>query len=394
MRILFVNDGVGDAGGVQQYLAAVALALRARGHELALFHVDALRSAADSPIGAGAPHFCTTTAGTQAAVAAARAWAPTLVFSHNMRDLDAEALLAREAPVVKMMHGYFGTCIGGHKMHAFPRPEVCGRRFGAACAALYLPRHCGRWNVGSLARDYAWARRQQALLEGYAALVVASEHMRLEYLRHGVAPERVISNPLFPSDVPPRAAPAPAAFHVLFLGRMTSLKGGDVLIRAVAQASRALHAPLALTLAGDGPARAAWATLARSLGVDARFPGWVDAAGRASLYEAASVVAVPSVWPEPFGLTGLEGGAYGAAAVGFDVGGISSWLHDGENGWLVNPRDGADGLARALVEAATDAASLAKRRAGARRMAERLSLGRHVDALEAVFGAAATRRSV
>ncbi|MDE3217287.1 MAG: hypothetical protein KGO03_12835, partial [Gemmatimonadota bacterium] len=92
MRILFVNDGVGDAGGVQRYLEAVAGAMRRRGHAIALLHLDRLRAPDDSPVGAEAAHFCIAELGTERAVAAAVSWRPTVVFSHNMRALDADRL--------------------------------------------------------------------------------------------------------------------------------------------------------------------------------------------------------------------------------------------------------------------------------------------------------------
>ncbi|HEX8715641.1 MAG TPA: glycosyltransferase family 4 protein [Gemmatimonadaceae bacterium] len=390
MRILLVNDGVGDAGGVQTYLSAVARRLRGRGHELALLHLDRLRAQADSPAGATAPHFCVDDAGVSGAVRAAAAWRPDVAFSNNMRALSVDARLMQHMPVVKMVHGYVGTCIGGFKMHAFPRPVACDRKFGMACVALYLPRHCCQWSVRALATQYRWARAQHALLTRYAAIVAPSEHMEREYVRHGVPASRVVANPLFAAEMPVRPAPLPGDFRVLFIGRMTSLKGGDVLIRAAAQAAAELGVDIPLTLAGDGPAREDWQALAESLGVRAEFPGWVSGVRRVELFRAASVVAVPSVWPEPFGLTGLEAGAYGAAAIGFNVGGIASWLHDGENGWLVNANEGAGGLARALVEARAHDATLRALRVGARRVAERLSLSRHADVLERVLAAART----
>ncbi len=385
MRILLVNDGVGDAGGVQTYLTAIARRLRGRGHELALLHVDRLRAPSDSPVGVTAPHFCVDESGATAAVRAAAAWRPDIAFSHNMRALSVDKQLLDRMPVAKMVHGYIGTCIGGFKMHAFPHAAVCDRRFGISCVALYLPRHCCQWSVGALTKQYAWARSQHALLNRYAAIVAPSEHMQREYVRNGVPASRVVANPLFAADMPVRPAPLPNEFRALFVGRMTSLKGGDVLIRAAAQATAQLGVKIPLTLAGDGPAREQWALLAESLEVPAEFPGWVDGARRTELFRAASVVVVPSVWPEPFGLTGLEGGAYGAAAIGFNVGGIGSWLHDGENGWLVNANDGMAGLARALAEAQAHDATLRALRVGARRVAERLSLSRHVDVLERVL---------
>ncbi|MDE3053566.1 MAG: glycosyltransferase family 4 protein [Gemmatimonadota bacterium] len=388
MRILFVNDGVGDAGGVQRYLEAVAGAMRRRGHAIALLHLDRLRAPDDSPVGAEAAHFCIAELGTERAVAAAVSWRPTVVFSHNMRALDADRLLCARAPVVKMMHAYSGTCIGAQKMHSFPRRVACDRRFGFGCVLLYFPRHCSEGSVHALASHYAWAREQRAIWDGYRRVIVASDHMRREYERNGIPAGRLATNPLFASDVPAQPAPAPQEFGILFLGRMTALKGGDQLVRAAHLASRQIGQPVRLTMAGDGPARRAWERLSATLGVNAEFPGWVTGTRRDALYHAASLVAVPSLWPEPFGLTGLEAGAHGVPAVAFDVGGIRAWLRDGENGWLVDPRSGARGMARALVEAWNNPGGLAERRSGARRVAERLSLDRHVTALETLLAEA------
>ncbi|HYJ78299.1 MAG TPA: glycosyltransferase, partial [Longimicrobiaceae bacterium] len=196
MRILFANDGVGDAGGVQEYLAAVMRELAGRGHAAALLHLDPVRPGEASPAPAEAPHFCLAERGTDAALAAVRGWGPDVVFSHNMRPLDVERALLDALPVVKMMHGYFGTCIGGQKAHLFPRPEPCARTFGPACLALYLPRRNGRASLPYLARQWSWAREQNALFGRYAAVVGASGHMRREYVRNGVDPARAHSIPL------------------------------------------------------------------------------------------------------------------------------------------------------------------------------------------------------
>jgi glycosyltransferase involved in cell wall biosynthesis len=213
--------------------------------------------------------------------------------------------------------------------------------------------------------------------------------MRREYVRNGVDEAKAHAIPLF-STLRPLDAPvaAPAEFRVLFLGRMTRLKGGDVLIRAAAEASRRAGRPVPLTMSGDGPQRPEWEALARALGVDATFPGWVDAAARLRLLDGASVLAVPSVWPEPFGLVGLEAGSRGVPAVAFDVGGIGEWLTDGVNGRLVPgdpPR--VDALADALAWAAANPEALAALRPGALAAARRMSVEAHVEALERVLAA-------
>ena len=391
MRILFANDGIGDAGGVQTYLAAVMPALAARGHDVALLHLDPLRGGEGTPAPAGSPHFCIAERGMEGALGDAQAWGPEVVFSHNLRPLEVERRMLDAWPVVKMMHGYFGTCIGGQKTHLFPRAEPCGRVFGPACLALYVPRRDGRLSLPYMAEQWRWASEQNALFVRYAAVVTASGHMRREYVRNGVPDSRAHAIPLFSTLVPAdQPALAPDPFRILFLGRMTRLKGGDFLIRAVADASARLGRALPLTMSGDGPQRAEWETLARGLGVAAEFPGWVDAEARLRLIRAASVLAVPSVWPEPFGLVGLEAASQGVPAVAFDVGGIGEWLAEGENGRLAPgdpPRPGA--LADLLAWAARDPDALNAMRPRALATAGRMTVDAHVMRLEQVLASSA-----
>jgi glycosyltransferase involved in cell wall biosynthesis len=389
VRILFANDGIGDAGGVQNYLAAVMPALARRGHEVALLHLDPLRPDAPSPAPAGAPHFGMAEMGMDAALFAALAWGPDLAFVHNMRPLQVDRRLCAAVPTIKFMHGYFGTCVSGQKAHLFPRPQPCGKPLGPGCIPIYATRRCGRMRPGYVAEGYRWANEQNGMFGGYASIVTASRHMRDEYVRNGAPPHRVHAIPLFPTIEGEPTAPPPE-LRVLFLGRMTPVKGGDVLIRAVAEASARLGRPIPLTMAGDGPQRAEWERLAARLGVDATFVGWVDDDGRAALFRAASVLAVPSVWPEPFGLVGLEAGVFGVPSIAFDVGGVRDWLAPGVNGWLVpGALPSARALADALVHAARNPDLLARMRVAAREAAERMSLARHVQALERVLAAAA-----
>jgi glycosyltransferase involved in cell wall biosynthesis len=69
------------------------------------------------------------------------------------------------------------------------------------------------------------------------------------------------------------------------------------------------------------------------------FTGWLDRGALAALYEQAAVFALPSAWPEPFGIVGLEAMSAGLPVVATDVGGVRQWLADGETGIAVRPRD-------------------------------------------------------
>jgi glycosyltransferase involved in cell wall biosynthesis len=385
MRILIANDGFGDAGGVQTYLDAVIANFASRGHDLALAYCSKEGTIDASGI-AGTLRRFHVQAGADAAFTAIREWAPDICYSHNMDDVRVDRRLGTLSPIVKFMHGYFGTCIGGLKTHGFPAPVACDRVYGPACAALYFPRRCGQRSPLAFVRQWRAAESHRSVRDVYAAFVVASEHMRREYVRSGIDESRVRANPLFSTErVVDRLLPPPKDPHVAFLGRMTPLKGGDLLIKAVAHAAVRLSRDIRVTFVGDGPARSDWESLAARMGVRCEFVGWKKGDERWPLLSDASVVAVPSVWPEPFGLVGLEAGALGIPAVAFDVGGVSEWLRDGVNGVAVRAPAAAEGFGSALADLLADRARQVCLRAGARHVAREMTVGRHVDRLEAIF---------
>jgi glycosyltransferase involved in cell wall biosynthesis len=389
MRILVANDGGSDVGGVQTYLDTVIAALEARGHPIAFAYCNDRGSDGAGGVSRRLHRFHLAGARRREALDALREWAPDVCYSHNMADLGVDRDLQGIAPVVKFMHGYTGTCVSGQKMHAFPRPVVCDRIFGPACAALYLPRRCGRLNPMVLLEQWRWTVAQRSLFEAYAAIVVASEHMRREYVRNGCDAARVHVNPLFPTDALDVAvSPGPAGPHVVFLGRMTKLKGGDLLIRAVRHAAARLEGPIRLTMAGDGPQRQDWQALAGRLGVPCTFTGWLNGTDRRTLLRSASVVAIPSLWPEPFGLVGLEAGALGVPAIAVDAGGVRQWLRAGVNGVAVHEPASGRSFGDALASLLGDRVTLAALREGAYRVAREMTLAAHVDRLEPILESA------
>jgi len=384
MKILVAQDALHAEGGVESYLAAIIPALRSRGHSIALLFVRRgggapLVGAIDGPIvGVDGQDI-------DRAFAELRAWRPDVCFSNNMAPLDVESRALAEWPVVKFMHGYFGTCVSALKTHEFPRGVACHRTLGPACLGLYGPRHCGVLTPAALVKGYRWARSQQRLLTRYATIVIASEHMAEEYAKHGAPRDRLAMLPLFPSL--PVQAPMDAAGKdtVLFLGRMTSLKGGDVLIKAVSRAASTLQRPVRLVMGGDGPQRPSWMQLAAKEGIDAEFPGWLDKNRRINALEQASVLAVPSIWPEPFGLVGLEAAARGVPSVGFDTGGIRQWLHDKVSGLLVPPAEGQHGMAKALAMVLDQVDLRDRLSKGAIATARQMSVDAHAGGLEIVL---------
>jgi glycosyltransferase involved in cell wall biosynthesis len=229
-------------------------------------------------------------------------------------------------------------------------------------------------------------------------VAVASRALFDEYRRHGVAEERLRLVPLFPPEqAPDREPPSlrPRALdRVLMIGRLTDLKGGRLLVRALSDAGRALGRQLTLVLAGDGPEREPMRELARRLLIPLEERGWVGPAEREALLRGADLLAVPSVWPEPFGLVGIEAGCVGLPAVGFQVGGVADWLIPGETGEAA-PGDPptVGGLAGAITRALRDPAHHQRLCAGAWDMAHRFTPDSHRERLEALLAEAASERA-
>ncbi|HEV2145946.1 MAG TPA: glycosyltransferase, partial [Longimicrobiaceae bacterium] len=265
MRIAVANWSRREAGGAERYLARVIPALRDAGHEVALFcEMDAPLDRGPIPLPEGAPTWSVEELGLAGALDALRGWRPDVVFNQGVFTPEVEEALQGVADCVFFAHGYLGTCISGAK--SFKRPVVtpCDRRFGWECLLHYYPKRCGGMSPLTMLRDFRAQRGRRDRLGGYRAIVTNSAHTQSEFARYVDDPSRVhaVPLPVYTAPAPVEAAPRGAAddgpWRLLFLGRMTSLKGGDVLLDALPAAAAALDRPLHVTIAGDGPDIAAW----------------------------------------------------------------------------------------------------------------------------------------
>lgn len=179
------------------------------------------------------------------------------------------------------------------------------------------------------------------------------------------------------------------ALILIGVGRLRYYKGHDTTIRALAQLPNALA-----VLAGDGPMKAAWQTLAQTLGVAQRviFPGSPSDAELPAYLQAADVFAFPSnSRAEAFGIALLEGMASGLPAISTEVGSATSWVNaDGVSGHVITPEDPAAFVAAA--DGLRDPQKRAALGAGARkRVAEQFTIERMVAGVEAVYRSVSAR---
>jgi glycogen(starch) synthase len=151
--------------------------------------------------------------------------------------------------------------------------------------------------------------------------------------------------------------------ELVFLGRLVSDKGVDVLIAALCElAARGLRPRL--TVVGDGPELPGLRAQAARLGVanQVDFQGTRKDGELVPLLNRHRILVVPSRYDEPFGVAALEGIACGCVVVGSEGGGLPEAI--GPAG--VSFRNGsAEDLADRLAEVLSHPEELAALRAGA-----------------------------
>ncbi len=342
------QPGTGDAGGMNVYVLETARRLGARGVQVEIFtRRTSAASAEVVPVAPGVlvrhidagPYeglskddlpgqLCAFAAGVMRLVAVSPEGHYDLVHSHYWLSGQVGWLAADRwnVPLVHTMHTM--AKVKNASLAPDDRPEPPGREIGeeqvVRAARLLVA------NTPTEARE---------LVQLYGA----------DPARVRVVPPGVDLDTFQPGDRASARAelelPQDAEL-VLFVGRIQSLKGPDVLVRAAAEMVRrdpGRRRRLMVAVLG-GPSGSgldkprAMQALARDLGIAdvVQFVPPVPRAELAQWFRASDVVAVPSR-SESFGLVALEAQACGATVVAADVGGLPNAV--GDAGVLVRGHD-------------------------------------------------------
>ena len=398
MRIAVVTWCDRIVGGAETYLASVIPALVHAGHEVRVW-VERTAEPTRERIAPGELMAARAVdVGAERWLMQLNDWHPAVIYSHGLTRPALEARLPPSIPLVFFAHNYFGTCVSGEKTWKSPSARPCTRRLGAGCLAHYYPHRCGGLSLRTMWRGYRTQSRRLHLLRRATALLTASDHMRREYLRHGFAPAvlKVVPLPVVGLDTPAGRSTdrGDRLIRLVFAGRMDHLKGGHVLIESLPLLGERMQRPVHVIFLGDGPARGTWESSARKIMTASHeweivFRGWVDRETRDATFADADLFVMPSLWPEPFGLAGLEAGRFGLPTAAFGVGGIPEWLTDGVNG-AVAPLDYAPAASLAhAIGRCLDPGHHGQLRDGAREVAGRYTMDRHLAALLPVLEGAA-----
>lgn len=111
--------------------------------------------------------------------------------------------------------------------------------------------------------------------------------------------------------------------ELVFLGRLVSDKGANLLLEALAKLKKMGLIPK-LTIIGSGPEESRLRQQAKDLEIteQVNFAGIKVEYELVKLLNAHQIMVVPSLWDEPFGIVALEGIACGCVVVGSEGGGL------------------------------------------------------------------------
>lgn len=395
MRLLFVHERFGALGGAEANVLLTASELKRRGHSVALLHGPATGREEGAWVEVFPDRYPLPSARHASVVQLALTeFRPDAIFLHKLAELDAlEALAGCGVPVARMVHDHDLYCLRGYKYNPLNR-QVCTRAASAYCV---FP--CG----GTVARSsggsfplkwmsYGAKQRELALNRRFKRLIVATEFMKEELLRNAFRPEQIeIHAPVPRSAEETFQCSFDDRNRMVYAGQLIRGKGVDVLLEALSR----VRTPFECVVLGDGNHRAHCEALSVRLGLADRvkFAGFVPQAEIAAYYRDASLSVMSSVWPEPFGATGLEAMRCGLPVVAFNAGGIREWLIDGWNGFLVPWMD-RDRYAASVEELLSDK-SLARKMGehGRQWVGERFGFPKYISGLEDLFSRVAASDS-
>jgi len=389
MKIIFVSNYCGYMGGVEQYIADVSRGLSARGHELYLAFFEKTSRLAEDYAGlfTGCFQLISGETGETDGRASLRQVVsdiePDLVFVHKIAKSSRLLADCFGVPVVRMIHDHDLCCPRRHKYFIW-NGRICNLPFGMACFAdlAFIEKSSGS-RLGITLKNLFGFYSEMKRHRGFDCLMAGSRWMHQELIMNGFSQEKVFIQAPVVNLPEVEYVPPVDNRSILYVGQLIRGKGLDLLIKALAL----VKSDFRLRIVGEGNARNQLSDLIAKSGLEDRveFCGWIDRSDLVAYYRECLFTVVPSRWPEPFGMVGLEAMSFGRAVAAFAAGGITDWLQHEKNGLLASPGNFKE-LA-GIIERMLSNPDLAVRMGltGNRMMASEFSFARSIDRLEGKF---------
>lgn len=392
MKILIVNNKFDQVGGAEVYAWSVAKGLQQRAHLVTFLAGEGAKPEETN----GVEPLLVKDLALEKLQASLEGKSFDIVYLQNIYDEGVVGFFAKQYKTVHFVHDHYIYCPGTAK-YWFGKKTPCDLPLSNSCYLYAFSQKC-------MSRNPLVAKEKLSklpkLLDAYQKLpvtIVASDYIKDQLVLNGFQPSNIKINPLFgfvPSEVSDSesvelseedfvTSSQPARPVVLFVGRVFLEKG----LRHLILASRMITIPHQVRVAGTGWDIQNCKDLVKKLDMEhqVKFLDWLERDQISAEIANCSLMVVPSLWPEPFGLVGIEAMSHSKPIVSYGTGGISQWLRDGENGLLAEYNN-IESLAECIKRLLSDKELSARLGRRGREMAgSEFSLQRHLERLEDIF---------
>jgi len=385
MKILMVHDVGALTGGAEYSLLNIRQELVKRGHSVKMVTGDSPTPepgfsdytfvSGDSSVFGKLINYTYNRSAKKTLRAVIREFQPDLIHACTVTGVSfAGVREMRSIPTVLDLRDYGLLYPNLHNI--LPREEFCGHGDEACCR-----QHAGFWRYYFERIRVGLHRRN---FKNISAFIANSEYMMNIAERMEMTPVYNLNNPV---DMSPRDSSGKVRVwdSVLFAGRLEPEKGLFQLLDSFKLVLKKIPEAI-LLIAGEGCLENEIAARIKDRGLtnSVELLGLINKQQLAEWYGRVRVVAVPSLWPEPFGLVGPEAMAFGVPVVASGTGGITDWLEDGRNGLIANPLD-KEAFAAAIVRLLEDEILYQSLSRNALQTAERFQIDKYIDSLEKLY---------
>jgi glycosyltransferase involved in cell wall biosynthesis len=375
LKILIVNDSLKPIGGAESYVLALSQVLKNNKQSVQLFGPESGVGLKDSFFSRwySRKYYKQMEKSIQK-------FKPDIVHVHNFSRVLSPSVIKAASdsniPVIQTVHDYHYIC---PKLWMIDDKNNLIKDHGSSIECIL--HHQPKKNFIYALPKHIKARFHEKFIKKYINLFICPsiELQRFYSSKFINVPSTYIPN-FIPLDV--NSAPiAKKHNNILFVGRLSSEKGVDILLKGFSEVLKA-EPNLILTIIGTGPKENELKKLSYKLNIpkNIKFLGNIEHNMLASHYKKASAVIAPSLWLENCPMVMLESIGSARPVIASNVGGFKDLIQDNKTGFLFERGDYND-LATKIIDLFSNPKTLISFTKNQEKLIQQYSAQQHVKVL-------------
>lgn len=264
-----------------------------------------------------------------------------LIHIHSVSNENLVKFCLAKRPVVRSMHEPRMFCPGRQKF-LLKSESICQKPFGLHCCIKAYTKKCQDSRIPiEVIRSYSNVKFEiNYAAKRYKRIVAMSNYIKNEAVLAGISEQSIVVNPYFTpviGESNEENSDEYSVKRIVFVGRLHPSKGVHMLIKSLSKILKN-QSNVVLDIIGDGLFKNELFNLISSENIPLEkiiFHGWLSHEETTQKIKEAFIIVFPSIYPEAFGIVGIEAMMRSKPIVAFDAGGVSEWLENNVTGFLV-----------------------------------------------------------